>query len=244
MPNDELDAPIEALPVATFAMVVIAGAPPPIPLETITCLAGQVTDDVDVAVVTDDGDTAREMLDLFSPSFASRVRVVTSYAQALAQSDAPYVACVGPGELPTGDWIEQFLRAAAIAPGAVLRAQWADRPVRFDRAAPYEVTGPLTLSPRVPFDPLFTPIGPPPPLSTFALPRGPRVFEVGLWPTIAYAALLGGVHDLDAVTTIRLVSPKLEQPDPTAEIRDLLATVPVTLPAGLAPRIAGLVNDR
>ena len=234
-------APVTRGQDARFAAVVLDGAPEPVLVETLTCVAGQATREVEVVVVTPNEARVRRILEQFSPSFATAVDVVDGHAAAVASTTAPYLAFVGPGELPTGDWIEQFLEHAATAPGTAMRAGWVERGVRVGRVEPYEVVGPLAPGSRAPFDPLFHAVGTPPPLASVAVPRGLPVLE-RLWPTIAYATVLAGLREIPAVTSVRLHGPGFEHPDPTGEIRDALARVPVVLPAGAAPRIVGLLD--
>jgi len=219
-------------PVPTpFASVLVRtqGLRPDSLLEALTCLAAQTVDDFEVLLLVHTSDTAvlgrvRDLVALFAPQFAARVRVLQVKGGGRARplnlgleaATGRYVAFLDDDDLVTADWIEVFTQAAAAAPARVLRSVTVDRRVvrvRGDRhVGSYVTTSGLEATHARSFDLVQHLFMNQTPICSVALPREALrtfglTFDEGLavledWQLLLQLVLLCGVHDTGRTTSV------------------------------------------
>ena len=209
------------------------GTRPGLLAETLTCLAAQRFDDLEVVVLVHGREpgsfeACEQVVNGFDDSFASRVRVEQVHGEnrsahfnaGLVLARGRYVAFVEEGDLVTSEWAQQFANAVSRAPGKLVRSERCVRQVR--QPAPDEMAmgaSPVTLSkpvmePQEPFDVVAHLGGAKTRLSAVALPRS-LVSEVRLrfdeqlvvaddWDLVLRAALLVGVEETEQAACIEL----------------------------------------
>jgi SAM-dependent methyltransferase len=199
--------------------------------ETLTCLAAQTLEDLEVIVLVQGDDpealeSSEAVVRSFEEGFVSRIRVAQIRGHSpsvplnagLALARGRYVAFLDEGDLVTADWAQRFAEGAARAPGKLVRSVCDVRHVR--RRTPEEEAmgaSPVTLTKplgefRDRFDAISHLAVNMTPLLSFALPRSlvtelhfrfDEQFAVGEdWDFLVRAALVVGVEDTGHVTSI------------------------------------------
>jgi SAM-dependent methyltransferase len=193
--------------------------------EALTCLAGQLDDDFDVALMVhhEDPKVAEEavaIVDELHRTFAGRVSVIPVLAggrsrplnEALDRLRADYVAFLDDDDLVTADWVSSFREAAD---GVRIARTWtAERPITLvdGDVTPYDITGPLDLRWAVGFDLAQHLWQNHSPICSWAVPRSAveaanlrfseQVDVIEDWHFLIRCASLVGVRDLPRVTSI------------------------------------------
>lgn len=244
------------------SVIVLGDTTEPILREMLTCVAAQLDDDFDVAIVaTANAAGAVAVLDALTPSFRARLRANPSNGTcvhgtvlaALRELRGELLTFVGAGELVTDNWLRRLHKEVAAVPGRVVRSRWVERRVRVDETGgiAFEVDAAPIAPPYERFDPVFGSPAAVPPLSTFVLPRHLRRLgdvlavdgDVAPWTLIAYAAMTSGLHEIGDALTVRLTD-EVHLPDTTtSDAFAALDAFPILLPPGSARRVATLIAD-
>lgn len=197
-------------------------------METLLSLAAQTVQDFEVLLLAhnvpqDEIGKLRDLVDLFDPEFAGRVRVVQVEGggrahplnAATAAARGEYLAAIDDDDIAFGHWVEEFHRAARARPGRVVRSMVAEQTVesmQWGSEAGYEVIGALTCPFPEDFDLWMHLFENQSPFCGFAVPvacfsdMGVKFDEtlavVEDWDVLVQAALFCGVVNTKEVTSI------------------------------------------
>ncbi len=207
------------------------GTSPSLLAETLTCLAAQTLEDLEVVVLVHGDDpgalqSSQAVVSSFEEGFSARVRIEevpgaspsAALNAGLELARGRYLAFLDEGDLVTGDWAQRFAEGAEGAPGKLVRSICDVRHVRRPApeeeamgAVPVTLTKPLAESGER-FDAISHLALNTTPLSSVALPRS-LVTELHFrfdeqlaagedWDFLLRAALVVGVEDTGHVTAI------------------------------------------
>lgn len=216
------------------------GTRPGLLAESLTCLAAQRFDDIEVVVLVHGREpgsleACQEVVKRFDDSFASRVRVEQVPGEnrsvqlnaGLVLARGRYVAFVEEGDLVTSEWAQQFANGVSRAPGRLVRSLSCVRQVR--EPTPEELAMGASLvtltRPEIryhePFDVVSQLAGAETRLSTMALPLSlvselrfrfdERLTEAEAWDLVLRAALLVGIEETEEAAYIEQHRP--EEPE-------------------------------
>jgi hypothetical protein len=137
-------------------------------VDTLTCLAAQTDDDLEVLLMVNtidrsSVDAVLSLVETFHEGFRQRVRVDVSTEphrvhplnRGLDQARGRYVTVLDDDDLVFADWVEQFRRVAKQHPGAIIRCRAVDQDAAAIDGSPLGVTATATSGFDVAYRPAF-----------------------------------------------------------------------------------------